>query len=307
MPTNQLRGVFTPVVTPFHEDLSINIPAFVAHCQRLVADGAGIAISGTNSEACSETFDERIALVDAAIDAGIPGERVLVGTGCCALDDAVVLTRHAISRGCAGVLVLPPFFFKNVSEDGVFTYYSELIARVNDPALQIVLYHIPALSGVPISLTLIERLVRAFPEQIVGVKDSSGDWDNLLAMLERFPALSIFPASELLMLRSLPLGAAGCISATNNINARAIARAFASAADATLLQDAIAGVRKTVERFPMVAAVKHTLAHQTSDPGWRRVRPPLVPLAADASAELLQALAGMPASQPGHAAPRDPV
>lgn len=297
MPTQQLRGVFTPVVTPFHEDLSINLPAFVAHCKRLIADGAGIAISGTNSEACSETFEERIALVDAAIDAGIPVERVLVGTGCCAIDDAVVLTRHAIDRGCAGVLVLPPFFFKNVSEDGVFAYYSELIARVDDPALRIVLYHIPAMSGVPISLSLIERLVQAFPTHIVGIKDSSGNWDNLVAMLERFPSLSIFPASELLMLRSLSLGAAGCISATNNINARAIAQAFADAADAARLQPAIAAVRSTVERFPMVAAVKHTLAQQTSDPSWRHVRPPLVPLAADASSELLQALAGIPAME----------
>lgn len=294
MLTQPLRGVFTPVVTPFHEDLSINLPAFVAHCQRLIADGAGVAISGTNSEACSETFEERIALVDAVIDAGIPGERVLVGTGCCAIDDAVVLTRHAIRRGCAGVLVLPPFFFKNVSEDGVFAYYSELIARVDDPALRIVLYHIPALSGVPISLSLIERLVEAFPAQIVGIKDSSGNWDNLVAMLERFPSLSIFPASELLMLRSLPLGAAGCISATNNINARAIAQAFASVTDAARLHDAIAAMRTTVERFPMVAAVKHTLGQQTNDPGWRRVRPPLVPLAAEASAALQQALAGVP-------------
>ncbi len=295
MPTDKLRGVFTPVVTPFHEDLSINLPAFVAHCRRLVADGAGIAISGTNSEACSETFEERMMLVDAAIDAGIPGERVLVGTGCCAIDDAVALTRHAIDRGCAGVLVLPPFFFKNVSEDGVFAYYSELIARVDDPALRIVLYHIPALSGVPISLALIERLVRAFPTHIAGVKDSSGDWDNLAAMLERFPTLSIFPASELLMLRSLALGAAGCISATNNINARAIAQAFSSVAEAARLHESIAAVRKTVERFPMVAAVKHTLSQQTSDAGWRNVRPPLVPLAADAAAQLLQALAGIPA------------
>nr|WP_315596878.1 dihydrodipicolinate synthase family protein [uncultured Cupriavidus sp.] len=297
MLTQQLRGVFAPVVTPFHEDLSINLPAFVAHCQGLIADGAGVAISGTNSEACSETFEERIALVDAVIDAGIPGERVLVGTGCCAIDDAVALTRHAIDRGCAGVLVLPPFFFKNVSEDGVFAYYRELIARVNDPALRIVLYHIPAMSGVPISLSLIERLVQAFPTHIVGIKDSSGNWENLVAMLERFPSLSIFPASELLMLRSLPLGAAGCISATNNINARAIAQAFASGADAARLRDAIAAVRTTVERFPMVAAVKHTLAQLTSDPGWRHVRPPLVPLAAEASAELLQALAGIPRAE----------
>ncbi|QOT77474.1 dihydrodipicolinate synthase family protein [Cupriavidus basilensis] len=296
MAADKLRGVFAPVVTPFNDDLSINLPAFVAHCQRLVADGAGVAISGTNSEACSETFEERMALVDAVIDAGIPGERVLVGTGCCAIGDAVALTRHAIDRGCAGVLVLPPFFFKNVQEDGVFAYYRELIERVDDPALRVVLYHIPAMSGVPITLPLIERLVAAFPAQIAGVKDSSGDWDNVVAMLERFPTLSIFPASEILMLRSLALGAAGCISATNNINARDIALAYGSVTEAARLNDSITAVRKAAERFPMVAAVKHTLSLLAGDAGWRHVRPPLVPLAADAALQLSQAMAtAMPA------------
>ncbi|CAG2159573.1 dihydrodipicolinate synthase family protein [Cupriavidus numazuensis] len=297
MSTDKLQGVFAPVVTPFYDDLSINVPAFIAHCRQLIADGAGIAIAGTNSEACSETFEERIALVDAVIDAGVPGQRVLVGTGCCAIDDAVALTRHAIDRGCAGVLVLPPFFFKNVSEDGVFAYYRELIERVDDPALRIVLYHIPALSGVPISLSLIERLVQAFPDAIAGVKDSSGDWDNLAAMLERFPSLSIFPASEVLMLRSLPLGAAGCISATSNINARAIASAYSSVTEAARLQDGITAVRKTLEGFPMVAAVKHTLSQQTGDAGWHHVRPPLMPLAAEAATQLKHALAGVRAAE----------
>ena len=144
-----LHGVFAPVVSPFRADASLNVPAFVAHCKQLVADGAGLAISGTNSEACSETRSERMALVDAVIDAGIAPERILVGTGCCAIDDAVTLTRHALELGCAGALVLPPFFFKNVPEAGVFAYYRQLIERVNNPTLRIVLYHIPAVSGVP--------------------------------------------------------------------------------------------------------------------------------------------------------------
>ena len=137
------------MVSPFRADASLNVPAFVAHCKQLVADGAGLAISGTNSEACSETLSERMALVDAVIDAGIAPERILVGTGCCAIDDAVTLTRHALELGCAGALVLPPFFFKNVPEAGVFAYYRQLIERVNNPTLRIVLYHIPAVSGVP--------------------------------------------------------------------------------------------------------------------------------------------------------------
>ncbi|WP_432261804.1 dihydrodipicolinate synthase family protein [Cupriavidus sp. TMH.W2] len=286
MTQEPLRGVFAPVVSPFCADFSLNLPAFVAHCKQLVADGAGLAISGTNSEACSETFEERIALVDAVIGAGIPASRILVGTGCCAIDDAVALTRHAIDQGCAGVLVLPPFFFKNAHEDGVLAYYSQLIERVDDPALRIVLYHIPALSGVPITLSLIERLVAAYPEHIAGVKDSTGDWDNLVAMLERFPQLSIFPASEVLMLRSLALGAAGCISATNNINARDIALAYRSPAEAARLHDSITAARKTAEQFPMVAAVKHTLSLLTGDAGWRTVRPPLVQLGPDATGQL---------------------
>lgn len=296
-----LRGVFAPVVSPFRADASLNVPAFVAHCKQLVADGAGLAISGTNSEACSETFDERMTLVEAVIDAGIPPERILVGTGCCAVDDAVALTRHALEQGCAGTLVLPPYFFKNAHEDGVFAYYRQLIERVDNPALRIVLYHIPAVSGVPVTLSLIERLAAAYPQHIVGVKDSSGDWDNLTAMLARFPQLSIFPASEVLMLRSLELGAAGCISATNNINARDIALAYGSPAHAARLGDSITAARKTAEQFPMVAAVKHTLSLLTGDDGWRHLRPPLVPLDTDTAA---QVEARMRAALPALSAPQ---
>lgn len=281
MSRQPLRGVFAPVVTPFNADFSVNYPAFVAHCEQLVADGAGLAISGTNSEACSETFDERMALVDTVIKAGISPDRILVGTGCCAVDDAVMLTRHALKSQCAGVLVLPPYFFKNAHEDGVFAYYSQLIERVNDPALRIVLYHIPAVSGVPITLSLIDRLVAAYPQHIAGVKDSSGDWDNLQAMLQRFPQLAIFPASEVLMLKSMDLGAAGCISATNNINARDIALAYGSATEAQRLQQSLTAVRETAQKYPMVAALKHTLSMTTGDENWRTLRPPLVALEND--------------------------
>ena len=168
---NRIGGALAPVLTPFDEDREPDFPAFLAHCRWLLDKDAGLAIFGTNSEAASLSTDERIAMTDGLIEAGIPSDRLMPGTGACSIKDAVRLTRHAVQSGAAGVLMLPPFYFKNVSEEGVFSYYAEVIDAVAEPNLAIYLYHIPQLTQVPITLSLIERLLKRYPRAIAGAKD----------------------------------------------------------------------------------------------------------------------------------------
>jgi 4-hydroxy-tetrahydrodipicolinate synthase len=223
--TASMRGVLAPVITPFLRDLRPDPARLIAHCRWLLAQDVGLAVFGTNSEANSLTVPEKRALIDALIDAGIPPSRMMPGTGCCAFPDTVELTRRAVQAGCAGVLMLPPFYYKGVSDDGLFAAYAEVIERVADDRLRIYLYHIPPVSQVPISLALIERLLARYPRAVAGIKDSSGNFDNTRAMLERFApqGFAVFSGSETFLLATLRGGGAGCISATANVNPAAIA------------------------------------------------------------------------------------
>lgn len=299
----RLRGVLAPVVTPFRDTLAPNVDAFVAHCRWLVRNGCGLAIFGTNSEANSLSVGERIALTDALLEAGVPASAMMPGTGASALPDTVQLTRHAVQAGAAGALMLPPFFYKNVSDDGLFAYYSEVIERVGDARLALYLYHIPALSGVPITLNLIERLFRRYPGTLAGVKDSSGDWSNTQAMIDAFgrDGLDIFPASEALLSQALPIGGAGCISATANVNPANIARLCQrwNTPDGPALQDSVSAVRKLFQALPMIPAMKHAIAHWHGDAAWRTVRPPLTSLDAAAGQQLIAQLQAAQFDMPG--------
>ncbi|MCU7374495.1 dihydrodipicolinate synthase family protein [Paucibacter sp. O1-1] len=293
MVNDVLTGAFAPVITPFLSDGRPDVDRFIAHCRWLLAQGAGLAPFGTNSEANSMSALERMALLDALIDAGLPPARMLPGTGACSAPEAAQLSRHAVQRGCAGVLMLPPFFYKGISDDGLYAFYAEVIARIADPRLRLYLYHIPALSGVPISHGVIERLLRDFPGIVVGIKDSSGDWDNLRTMLERFPELAVFPASESFISRTRPLGARGCISATVNINPGPISRLVEqwNRPEGQVLQAGVDRVRQIAQARPMIAALKEVLAEGLGEPGWRRVRAPLVGLAPEAAQALHAELA----------------
>jgi 4-hydroxy-tetrahydrodipicolinate synthase len=288
--TARLRGALAPVLTPFQADLAPDARRFIAHCRWLIDNGAGLAIFGTNSEAASISVGERITLTDALLDAGIPAARMMPGTGACALPDAVQLARHASRIGAGGMLVLPPFFFKNVSEDGVFAYYAELIERVGSGCVPLYLYHIPQLSQVPITLPLIERLRKRYPGVVAGAKDSSGDWANTKAMLDAFAAdgFEVFPASESFLSAALPLGAAGCISATVNMNPAGIQRLVQGwqGPEASTLQAQADAVRKIFQGPAMIPAMKHAVATCTDQPSWRTVRPPLVALDAAQGAKL---------------------
>lgn len=301
-----LRGVLAPVVTPFTPDLQPDSARLVRQCRWLVAQDVGLAVFGTNSEGNSLSLREKRDLLDALVDAGLPASRMMPGTGTCALSDTVELTRHAVARGCAGVLMLPPFYYKNVSDDGLFASYAEVIERVGDAALRIYLYHIPQVSGVPIGLALVERLLSRYPGTIAGIKDSSGDFANTQAMLARFQprGFDVYCGSESFLLGTLRGGGAGCISATANVNPGAIARLARDwrSAEADAQQAALDAVRKVFQSFPMIPALKEAIAQFARDDGWRTLRPPLVPLASGQRASLRASLDALGFAMPGLAA-----
>lgn len=298
--------MLAPVITPFDATLRPDAARFVRHCRWLLAQGVGLAVFGTNSEANSLSVAEKLTLLEALVQAGLPPARMMPGTGCCALTDTVALTREAVRLGCAGVLMLPPFYYKGVSDDGLFRSYAEIIERVADPTLRVYLYHIPPVSQIALSLALIERLLRVYPGTVAGIKDSSGDWTNTQAMLERFQAqgFAVFAGSETFLLATLRGGGAGCITATGNVNPQPIAELARrwQDADAPAQQAALDTVRATVQRFPMIPALKAIVAHYAADPPWSRVRPPLVELSASEQAELVQALDRLGFTLPGLAA-----
>jgi 4-hydroxy-tetrahydrodipicolinate synthase len=290
----RIRGVLAPVLTPFNHELEPDVDRFIAHCQWLIGNDAGLAIFGTNSEAASLSVDERIFLTDALLGAGVPASRLMPGTGACSLSDAVALTKHAVENGAAGVLMVPPFYFKNVSDDGLFAYYSEVIERVGDERLAIYLYHIPQFTQVPITLGLIERLLKRYPKTVAGAKDSSGDWNNSKAMIDTFgkDGFDVFPASESLLSKAMPIGGAGCISATVNMNPAGIHAVYEqwNGVRAESLQAQADTIRKIFQAVPMIPAMKHVVAEFARDPEWRFVRPPLCQLTEDVASDLLHQL-----------------
>ena len=302
--TQRIRGALAPVLTPFTATLEPDTARFIAHCRWLVDNGAGLAVFGTNSEAASLSTTERITLTDALLEAGIPSGRLMPGTGACALHDAVALSRHASAAGAGGLLVLPPFFFKGVTEDGVFGYYAEIIERVGSGCAPVYLYHIPQLTCVPITLGLIERLLARYPTVIAGAKDSSGDWNNTKAMLDHFAAdgFDVFPASESFLPAALPLDAAGCISATVNMNPSGIRRLIEdwNGPNGATLQQAADQVRKVFQGGYMIPAMKHAVAMYTDQPQWRTVRPPLTGLDTETAGRLERDLEAIAFAMPGY-------
>lgn len=288
--------LFVPAVTPFAEDLSVDRRRLVAHSRLLLEDGAdGLAPFGTTSEATSMSVEERIAALEALVEGGVAPDRLIPGTGCAALPDTIRLTAHATALGVKGVLALPPFYYKPPDEDGIFAAYARTIEAVaaEGTAPRLYLYHIPQMSGVPITLTLIRRLAEGFPGVVAGLKDSSGDWDNTAAVIEAFPGIETFSASETLIPANAAAGGAGCISATANVNAAGIARlirALGTAEEA----EALAAAKEIRDRFsalPLIPAIKAAVARRLGDPAFGIVRPPLSPLARAHDALLAEAAA----------------
>ena len=279
MTSNPIRGVLAPLLTPFNDDSSVATDLYIAHAQWLLEQGcAGLVPFGTTGEALSVGIDERIAAVQALVDGGIDPARMIPGTGVSNVADSARLSRTCLDMGCAGVMTLPPFYFKAVSEDGLYHYFAQLIEAIGADA-RVYLYHIPPIAVVGIPPALAARLRTEFPENIIGIKDSSGDWSNTRSLLD-IEGLIVYPGSELPLLDALELGAPGCISATANLNAAAIANVIRAwdrgdVDTARELHEDVKRFRLLMQDYVPIPAQKRLLAIKTGDARWANVRPPL--------------------------------
>jgi 4-hydroxy-tetrahydrodipicolinate synthase len=306
--TRRIEGVLSPVITPFRKDYSPDAERFVRHCRWLLKSGcAGLAVFGTNSEANSLSVSEKRKLLESLVAGGVPASALMPGTGHCALSDSIEMTKAAVELGCAGVLMLPPFYYKGVPDEGLYRNFAEVIERVGDERLQLYLYHIPPVAQVPITLNLIEKLLSKYPGIVAGVKDSSGDWANTKAMLDNFAksGFDVFAGSEVFLLDNMRGGGKGCITATGNVNPGPIDNVYRNwrSADADRLQAGITATRKIVQKQPaMISALKAIVAHFGNDPQWKTLRPPLVELTGAQEEELIRDLKGNGFTMPGLAA-----
>jgi 4-hydroxy-tetrahydrodipicolinate synthase len=300
----RIEGVLSPVVTPFRKDYSPDAERFVKHCKWLLKSGcAGLAVFGTNSEANSMSVGEKRKLLEALVAGGVPAASLMPGTGHCALSDSIEMTRAAVELGCGGVLMLPPFYYKGVPDEGLYRNFAEVIERVGDERLQLYLYHIPPVAQVSISLNLIERLLKKYPAVVAGVKDSSGDWSNTKAMLDAFATsgFDVFAGSEVFLLDNMRGGGKGCITATGNINPGAIDQVYRNwkTSEADKLQAGITATRKIVQKQPMIPALKAAIAHFGKDEPWKTCRPPLIELTSEQETTLISELKANGFSMPG--------
>ena len=316
----KIKGVLAPVVTPFKADLLPDSRRFIEHCKGLLSQNCGLAVFGTNSEANSLSTEERSSLLDELVGAEVDPSRMMPGTGCCSITETVKLTRQAVERGCAGVLMLPPFYYKDVSEAGLYGYFSEVIQRVGDSRLRIYLYHIPSVAVVGITLNLVEQLLTAYPGAIAGMKDSSGDWNNTKTFLEAFTRSSrtcgsdfdVFVGSESFLLANMRNGGVGTISATANVNPGAIHELYVACTTGSKfendepelqqLQARLNVVREVFsdKKFPsMIAALKQAIASYADDAAWATVRPPLIGFTPDQAKTLHEELKRVGFNMPG--------
>jgi 4-hydroxy-tetrahydrodipicolinate synthase len=244
-----------------------------------------------------------MGVLTALIEGGLNPAHMMPGTGATSIDATVTMTRHAVQHKCAGVLMLPPFYYKDVTDDGLFAFYSEVIQKVGDAGLQIYIYNIPPVTKINLSLSLLERLAKAYPKTIVGMKDSSGDWAYTESVIKLLApsGFRVYAGSEVFLMRTLHAGGVGCISATANVNPGAIAHLAAhwKESDADQRQAALDQVRSIFAQYQMIAGMKTAVAHYSKDSEWLRVRPPLMQLSADQQAKLLSELQKINFSMPG--------
>jgi len=293
--THAVQGLWCAILTPIAPDGGVDHRRFVRHAKALLAQGVdGVAPFGTTGEGQSFSVKERSDGLAALLAGDIPPERLVAATGCAALTETIALTRDSVQAGCAGCLVLPPFFFKGMSDDGLYAWYARVIEAVADPRLRVFLYHIPQVSGIPLSVDLVARLASAFPGVVAGVKDSEGNWSNTSALLERVPQLAILVGHEPHLPRLLRAGGAGTICGVANAYpdlVRALLGTSVTHAD----EQRIATFISILFEYPFLPAFKAIVAAQNADPDWRPVRPPWLPLPEAAQKELLGTLekAGM--------------
>jgi len=275
-------GVNAAVLSAMGPDLAPDLDRMAAHARWLLANGCnGLGVLGTTGEANSFGLHERRAILEGLIARGIPAARMMPGTGCASLADSVELTKHARDAGCPGVLMLPPFYYKGPSDDGLFAWFSEVVNRVGG-GVAVYLYHFPQQSAVPFSLSLIGRLLKAFPGVIRGVKDSSGDYANMQAMVREFAkdGFEVYSGSDQFLQQILAEGGAGCITAASNANSHwgGIVHARRTGPEADAAQATLTATRRAATSVPLIPGLREIIARSTGDAGWRVIRPPHLPL-----------------------------
>jgi 4-hydroxy-tetrahydrodipicolinate synthase len=275
MSAHELRGVIAAIATPIEASGEPDTARAVKLAKFLLANGCdALNVLGTTGEATSFSREQRMRVMSAYGEAGVT-DRAMVGTGAAALDDAIALTRHAAERGFAGALLLPPFYYKGVPDEGLVAYVEAIIDATAAKPIPLYLYHFPAQSGLPWHVALVKRLLETFSTRIVGLKDSSGDMDYARAVAALSPRFAVFPSTEAVLIEARDGAFAGCISATANLNADLCARAFRNGDKAAL--DTAVGIRKLFDGKQLVPGVKALLAHIHGDPALGEVKPPLTP------------------------------
>ena len=299
--TKARRGIYAAAVTPFDANGHIETAKLVAYCQHLLSDGGcdGVAPTGTTGEGTSCAMVDRLALPAAFADAGIEADRVIFGTGAPSLPDCVALTKAGVDAGYLNALVLPPYYYKGPSDEGLFAHYAKLIEQVGRDDLRIFLYHFPQMSAVPFTTDLVLRLRAEFGPIIAGLKDSSGDFEQSRAFIEATGGVAeefdVYPSSEAMLWDGLSIGSAGIISGSTNITAPKVqvARTAPEGAARDAAMEVVKTARATAGKYPLMAAMKTAEAWRSGDNGWLRMQPPLVPLSDDQKTALKADLAGL--------------
>ena len=298
-----LPAVLSPVLTPFKADGNPDAQKLLKQCKWLESNGVGQAVFGTNSEANSMSAPQKMSTLTALIEGGLNPAHMMPGTGATSIDATVNMTRHAVNHKCAGVLMLPPFYYKDITDDGLFAYFSEVIQKVGDSALQIYIYNIPPVTKINLSLSLLERLAKEYPKTVVGMKDSSGDWSYTESVIKLLApsGFRVYAGSEVFLMRTLRAGGVGCISATANVNPFALSELAAHwrESNADERQAALDKVRSVFAKYQMIAGMKTAVAHFSNDSEWLRVRPPLMQLTTEQQTQLISELKQINFSMPG--------
>ena len=290
----KLSGVWAPCLTPVLPDYSIDHVRLCQHVNWLLSNGChGVVLFGTTGEAASFSAVERMQALESLLESGVSPSKIMLGNGFPSIADSIEVSRHAVSLGCRTVLMIPPFYFKNLSTVGLAASYQYVLDKIDCPDLRVLLYHFPRMSTVPISYPLIDTLIKSHGAMIAGLKDSSGAWDSVFGFIQRYPDFSVFPGTDTFLLAGLNSGGAGTITATADINPNGIRHVYdlwRRGDDAEDAQSKANVIRMIISRYPLAAALKAVHAHLRSDLSWNRLRPPLEPLSTNEQTELMESL-----------------
>lgn len=305
--SERIKGVMAAGLTAFNDDLSIDVQGTLDHTKWLLANGCdGVLLFGTTGEANSLSLKERLDFLDVLGGSGLPMDRMMIGTGCCALPDTVDLTKKTLEIGIESALMLPPFYYKNPSDEGLYTHFSRVVEAVGDSRLKVYLYHFPQMSAVPFTHDLIGRLLADFPGTFCGVKDSSGDFENMKAMAESFDGFDVFAGTERYLLDVLKVGGVGTITATGNCTSAMCGAVYdawkAGSSEVEALQEQLTAQRLALQNYPAAAGLKELLCRESGKAAWRNIRAPFLPLAQDKGDQLVADMAKVNFQLPAMAA-----